>query len=94
MASENHYIRLKESIRDIPVYGYLPRDLDFEIPHRHLGLTTAEDNPIARENIEKLADTVMKHIDVDSIIKSGSRAKGQGSESYKDQCLVPCALDP
>jgi cobyrinic acid a,c-diamide synthase len=69
VASENHYRRLQQSVRDIPVLGYLPRDLDFEIPHRHLGLTVAEENPIAEDNIEKLADAVLKYMDVDMVLK-------------------------
>ncbi|KAF0144913.1 MAG: cobyrinic acid a c-diamide synthase [Nitrospirae bacterium] len=70
VASESHYLRLKESVRDVAVMGYLPRDLDFEIPHRHLGLTVAEENPIAEENIERLAKTVWEHVDVDAILSS------------------------
>ena len=69
VASENHYRRLKESVRDITVLGYLPRDLDFEIPHRHLGLTTAEENPLTGENTRKLADTVLRYMDVDMVLK-------------------------
>ncbi|MEW5745559.1 MAG: cobyrinate a,c-diamide synthase [Nitrospirota bacterium] len=68
VASESHYARLKESVRDVPVLGCLPRSLDFEIPHRHLGLATAEEHPIARENIGKLADTVLRYIDMDALV--------------------------
>lgn len=88
VASETHYKRLKESISDMPVLGYLPRDLQFEIPHRHLGLITAEDNPIAQENIDKLADAVIKHIDIDCIIQCRS---GIG---HKDNSPVTCDLPP
>ncbi|MEK6673664.1 MAG: cobyrinate a,c-diamide synthase [Nitrospirota bacterium] len=72
VASENHFKRLKESVHDIPVLGYLPRDLSFEIPHRHLGLTTAEETPISEENIQKLADTILRHVDIDAILKLSS----------------------
>ncbi len=67
VASDHHYKRLKSSIRDIPVLGYLPRSLDFEIPHRHLGLIAAEENPISGENLERLADAVTEHIDIEQI---------------------------
>jgi len=70
VASENHYRRLKNSIRDVEVLGYLQRDLNYEIPHRHLGLTVAEESPITEENIEKLADAVLEHIDLDQIVRS------------------------
>ncbi len=69
VGSESHYKRLKESVRDVPVLGYLPRELDFEIPHRHLGLAVAEENPLTGGNIQKLADTVLSHIDIDAIIR-------------------------
>jgi cobyrinic acid a,c-diamide synthase len=72
VASDNHFKRLKDSVQDVIVLGYLPRELNFEIPHRHLGLTVAEETPIAKENIAKLADSVLEHIDVDSVIKHQS----------------------
>lgn len=75
VASENHYKRLKASVRDVPVLGYLPRDLDFEIPHRHLGLAVAEESPLTAENIERLADAVMRHMDVDMLCKLGDQSR-------------------
>jgi len=69
VASERHYERLKRGVRDIPVLGYLPRDLRFRIPERHLGLMVAEEAPISQENIQRLADTVLKYIDIDWITR-------------------------
>ncbi len=76
VASENHFKRLRDSVRDVPVLGYLPRDLNFEIPHRHLGLTVAEENPIAEENIQRLADCVLKHINVDALSRIANWSNG------------------
>lgn len=87
VASENHFKRLKESVIDMPVLGYLPRDLNFEIPHRHLGLTTAEDNPITKENIGRLSDTVIQHIDIDKLVDEGRR-KGQEKRSPEQQSSI------
>jgi cobyrinic acid a,c-diamide synthase len=70
VASESHFTRLRESVIDMPVLGYLPRDLDFEIPHRHLGLKTAEESPLTEENIRKLADAVLQHIDIVKIAEA------------------------
>jgi cobyrinic acid a,c-diamide synthase len=66
--SEKHYERLKKSVRGVEVLGYLPRNLEFEIPHRHLGLTIAEENPISEENIGRLADAVLKYINLEAIL--------------------------
>lgn len=79
VASENHYRRLKNCVRDVEVLGYLPRNPDFEIPHRHLGLTVAVESPITKENIEKLADAVLEHVDVDRIVQK-LELKSQNSE--------------
>ncbi len=68
VASERHYERLKNGVQEVPVLGYLSRDINFEIPHRHLGLTVAEENPVTEKNINKLADAVLKHINVKDII--------------------------
>ena len=70
IGSERHYKRVKESVRGVPVLGYLPRNLDFEIPHRHLGLVVAEENPMASKKIDKLADTALEYIDVEAIIQN------------------------
>jgi cobyrinic acid a,c-diamide synthase len=77
VASENHYKRLSDSVRDVPVLGYLPRELNFEIPHRHLGLSIAEENPIAAENIDRLAEAVMRHVDIDAIIRQAEIPDGE-----------------
>ena len=73
IASDRHYKRVKDSVQDVPVLGYLPRDLDFNIPSRHLGLVVAEENPIDSNEIDKLADAVLKYIDLDLLVgKPGS----------------------
>ena len=87
VASENHFKRLKDSVQDVPVLGYLPRDLDFEIPRRHLGLTVAEEEPISAEGIDRLADAALKYIDVEKIIK-GSEVRGQRS-GINTPCPLP-----
>ncbi|MEK6697913.1 MAG: cobyrinate a,c-diamide synthase [Nitrospirota bacterium] len=86
VASENHYKRLKESVINVPVLGYLPRDLNFEIPHRHLGLTIAEENPIAFASLDKLADAVMTHIDIDTLYKSGNQGIDE-KHPHQDRCI-------
>lgn len=73
VASERHYRRLKDSVRDVRVLGYLPRDMGFEIPHRHLGLSTAEEGPFTQEQFEHLAETVLEFVDIDSIVRENGK---------------------
>ncbi len=70
IASDRHYRRVEESVRDVPVLGYLPRDLDFVIPQRHLGLVVAEENPFKPAEIDKLADAILAHIDIEAIVRT------------------------
>jgi len=90
VASERHYERLKNSVCDIKVLGYLPRELDFEIPHRHLGLTVAEENPVADENIERLADAVLEHIDVDKILNIAQQSSRAPEQQKNATALLRC----
>jgi cobyrinic acid a,c-diamide synthase len=84
IGSDRHYLRVKNSIEDIPVLGYLPRNLDFTIPHRHLGLFVAEESPIKKEEIDKLADDVLEFIDVDLIVrKCGSVEVRKNKKNYE-----------
>lgn len=78
VASENHYQRLCADLRSIAPLGYLPRDLKFEIPHRHLGLTIAEESPLESDNIERLADATLRFIDVDALIEIAGRQDERG----------------
>jgi cobyrinic acid a,c-diamide synthase len=100
VSSESHYERLKQSVEGVPVFGYLPRSADFGIPHRHLGLTVAEENPIVAENLEKLAETVLEHIDMEAISaearRSGSteeRKPGGPEEGISSRVRIAVAYD-
>jgi cobyrinic acid a,c-diamide synthase len=79
VASGRHYDRLVRSVKDVPVLGYLPRDLRFEIPHRHLGLVVAEERPVSAEGLDRLADTILEYVDVDLLL---------------DACRVPTLPSP
>lgn len=90
VASDRHFKRLKESVRDIPVLGYLPRNMDYKIPHRHLGLVTAEENPVNLKEINRLSDTVLEYIDVERIIQDSKfRIKTSRFKTPDSKLLTP-----
>ncbi|MCL4477804.1 MAG: cobyrinate a,c-diamide synthase [Deltaproteobacteria bacterium] len=70
VSSEMHFNMLKHAVRDVPVLGYLPKNDDFKIHERHLGLIPAQENPITQQNIDKLGETVLEYIDIDGIIQA------------------------
>lgn len=94
VASETHYERLKASVRDVPVVGYLPRDLNFEIPHRHLGLMIAEEQPLAEESIRILADTMLAHVDVDQILTKTAHNRPRIGSNRKSSVVHKTGLIP
>jgi len=74
VASDNHEKVLREALAatlpELPVIGCLPRDTTLAIPSRHLGLVTAEDNPLAPEFVAHLAETMERHLDLDRLLQA------------------------
>ncbi len=68
VGSPEHFARLKRAVKDLPVFGYLPRDRDFSIPERYLGLTVAEEEPLGAEMIACLAAAVAEYLDLEGIV--------------------------
>jgi cobyrinic acid a,c-diamide synthase len=68
VASTHHYERLCTAVQNVPVLGYVPRDVQFGIPHRHLGLVVAEEEPVSAASLDKLAETMLTHVDVDRLL--------------------------
>jgi cobyrinic acid a,c-diamide synthase len=56
---------LAENLPEIAVFGCILRDESLVIPSRHLGLVTAEDNPLSDEFIGRLADMAECCLDLD-----------------------------
>jgi len=68
VGSQRHYDRLKDLAPDgVEVLGYLPRDVSYSIPERHLGLTVAEEGAIGPRFIDSVADAVTRHINMERI---------------------------
>jgi cobyrinic acid a,c-diamide synthase len=93
VASERHYKRLKDSVQDVPVLGYLPRDLDFKIPQRHLGLVVAEEEPVTKEEIDKLADAILDHIDIELLVRKCESAEARKNKKTIEKDSVNITSD-
>ena len=74
VASARHEGILREAITtytDVPVLGAIPRLRENPLPERHMGLASLcgdELGPQAREILEKLADVVRGHVDMDRVL--------------------------
>ncbi len=80
-----------ERYTDIPVLGALPRDGDFAIEERHLGLMTPMESPSCRTGIERLRQAVESGVDLDRLLLAAgsapplaSSAQGQPAQTRAD----------
>lgn len=70
VGSEGHYQIVKAAIEQecgVPVLGYMKREKDIDIPSRHLGLIPAIERGELNPFFDKLAELVMKTIDIDQL---------------------------
>lgn len=59
---------IKKSCDPDLLLGYLPRDIEFEIPARHLGLFMGHDAPLTKETIKRLSDAIARYIDLERLL--------------------------
>jgi cobyrinic acid a,c-diamide synthase len=75
VGSESHCELLQHSmdtsLPDLAVFGCIPRDESLEISSRHLGLVTAEDNPLSNDFIERLATMAERCLDLEGLAGLG-----------------------
>ncbi len=71
VGSDSHAALLRETIAahcpEIACLGCIPRDESLAIPSRHLGLVTAEDNPLSDRFIGMLADMAERCLELDRL---------------------------
>ena len=68
VAGENHARLLREAMETVMpavrVLGCIPRDDKLQIPSRHLGLLTVEENPLSPEFLDYLVETIRAFVDL------------------------------
>lgn len=73
VGSDSHAKLLKEALSvhcpELACFGCIPRDGSLVIPSRHLGLVTADDNPLSDEFIGRLADMAERCLDMDRLTR-------------------------
>lgn len=77
VAGLGHFEYIRPAIEEragLPLLGYLPRDSGIAITERHLGLVPEQEKRVTRDLYEKLADLVLKHIDLDRLVKLAQAA--------------------
>ncbi|MHB8057430.1 MAG: cobyrinate a,c-diamide synthase [Desulfuromonadaceae bacterium] len=71
VGGESHAALLRETLAshcpEILCFGCIPRDESLAIPSRHLGLVTAEDNPLSDGFVGRLAEMAERCLDLDGL---------------------------
>jgi len=83
LGSRRHLQYLRDGVRariKMACLGGIIRTPELEMPERHLGLVTREDNPLDRDTVEGLADLIEKSIDLDAVWESLNEIK------FPEQC--------
>jgi cobyrinic acid a,c-diamide synthase len=97
VASGYHYERLTHGVEEVNLLGYVPRDAAFEIPHRHLGLMVAEEEPVSLSALDRLTEAVIAHVDVEGIVNLSASAGPHfplpaGEAPEEERILAPCRV--
>ncbi len=74
--SESHYERLRAAADGVEPLGYVPRDVTFGIPERHLGLLVAEESPFKEGSLDALAGAVMEHVNIERVFELSRETGG------------------
>ncbi|MBN2107356.1 MAG: cobyrinate a,c-diamide synthase [Deltaproteobacteria bacterium] len=72
VGSPAHYEMLKAGVQEkcrADVLGYIPRDVQWQTPERHLGLVMAAERTALQETLGQLAQQIAQTVNVDKIIQ-------------------------
>jgi cobyrinic acid a,c-diamide synthase len=94
--SERHAHGCAEAITNttaLPMFGWLPRELQLQIPERHLGLVPGAEQVDSDALIAEMAAAVSARFDVDGIVKVAGRAvAGEGGGADQARCVSSVAF--
>jgi cobyrinic acid a,c-diamide synthase len=94
IGSERHYTMCREAIEKatgLPVLGYLPKNPEFAMPERHLGLVPAWEKDMI-PSLEKIESALEAHVDIDQLLEIARNAPD--FPSFKPALIPPANLPP
>lgn len=84
VASDNHFSLIKGAIErytDVPVLGYLPKNVAVALPERHLGLVPQEEMTELETKWELLGDLIAEHVDLERLLEISKSSEDLVGES-------------
>ena len=77
IGSESHFAMVKEAIEfytQVPVVGFLPKNGNFTLPERHLGLVMAGEQEKLEQIFANLVEQIEKTIDLDLLLEIAEKS--------------------
>ncbi|MCG3267584.1 cobyrinate a,c-diamide synthase [Yoonia sp. I 8.24] len=68
VGSPRHEAMLRRALKDIPVFGVVPRRPDLKQPSRHLGLVQAVERPDLETYLNTAGDLIANTVDLDALL--------------------------
>ncbi len=99
IGSKKHELLCKTALEKtkIPIIGVIPKNPLLNMPSRHLGLISTLENKILKKQIQKISKIILKHIDINQIIKiaknSSDLTKKSKPTHKKAKTSIAVALD-
>jgi cobyrinic acid a,c-diamide synthase len=83
VASERHRAFAADAIAatGIPVFGAIPRDENLGLLSRHLGLVQAREHPDLDGWLDRLAETIERHVDLDRLLAASASLEVASAEA-------------
>ncbi|SDE34285.1 cobyrinic acid a,c-diamide synthase [Nocardioides lianchengensis] len=85
--SPRHAAEVRSSI-DLPVLGVLPRDDGVAAPSRHLGLVPAAERELSAAALDRLAEQVAAHVDLDAVLAVAATAPDLADAAWDPAAVV------
>ncbi|HEY3307830.1 MAG TPA: cobyrinate a,c-diamide synthase [Desulfuromonadaceae bacterium] len=96
VGSEKHAELLRQALADalpqVGMFGFIPREEELLIPSRHLGLVTAEDNPLPAEYLNHLSELAEQYLDLEGL--AGLRIESKEISSGSSPTSRPGVAEP
>lgn len=88
VSTKSHYNIIKNSIEKftgIPVIGHIPRDENFTLSSRHLGLTPSVEVKDLDSKLDYVASVVEKYIDIDKLLEISNQSEYKFDKNRRDK---------
>lgn len=95
VASESHFQLIKKAIErytDVKVIGYFPKNIDVELPSRHLGLVPDHEMANLDKQFELLGTIAQDCIAIDDLLSEKSSAKKTIISPFKTTSFAPLTI--